>query len=167
MKFSERSFVVSLILWFTLQLNLVGEDFVGKVVGIADGDTISVMHDGKAEKVRLNGIDAPEKGQPFTNRAKQFVSELAFGREVRVETKGQDRYGRSIGELFLPDGRILNHEIVKAGFAWWFRRYAPNDKELERLETEARDAKRGLWVDPEAVPPWEFRKTGKALSQGS
>src|SRR5688572_1529909 len=129
MKFSERSFVVSLILWFTLQLNLVGEDFVGKVVGIADGDTISVMHDGKAEKVRLNGIDAPEKGQPFTNRAKQFVSELAFGREVRVETKGQDRYGRSIGELFLPDGRDLNHEIVKAGFAWWFRRYPPNDKE--------------------------------------
>ena len=79
------------------------------------------MHDGRAEKIRLNGIDAPEKGQPFTNGAKQFVSELAFDREVRVETKGQDRYGRTIGDVFLPDGRNLNQEIVKAGLAWWFR----------------------------------------------
>jgi micrococcal nuclease len=127
----------------------LGEDFSGLVVGVSDGDTITVMHDGKAERIRLNGIDAPEKSQPFTNRAKQFVSELAFDQEVTVETRGQDRYGRTIAEVFLPDGRNLNQEIVKAGFAWWFRRYAPNDKELERLETEASDAKRGLWVDPE------------------
>ena len=140
-----------------------GEGFSGRVVGVSDGDTITVMHDGKGDKIRLNGIDAPEKGQPFTNRAKQFVSELAFDTDVKVETKGEDRYGRTIGEVFLPDGRNLNQEIVKAGFAWWFRRYAPHDKDLERLETEARDAKRGLWVDPEPIPPWEFRKTGKTL----
>ena len=66
--------------------------------------------------------------------------------------------------MILPDGRNLNREIVKSGFAWWFRRYAPNDKELRRLEAEARDARRGLWVDPEPIPPWEFRKSGKNLS---
>jgi endonuclease YncB( thermonuclease family) len=129
--------------WFTVAILLLlaapvsAEDYSGRVVDISDGDTISVLHDRRAEKIRLNGIDAPEKGQPFSNRAKQFVSELAFGKEVKVEAKGQDRYGRTIGDVFLPDGRNLNHEIVQAGFAWWFRKYAPNDKALERIESEA------------------------------
>ncbi len=70
---------------------------------------------------------------------------------------GQDRYGRTIGEVMLPDGRVLNHELVKAGFAWWYRKYAPDDDALEQLEQEARDAKLGLWVDPHPVPPWEWR----------
>jgi len=136
----------------------LGESFTGRVVGISDGDTISVMHNGRAEKVRLHGIDAPEKAQPFTNRAKQFVSDLAFGKEVKVEARGQDRYGRTIGDVFLQDGSNLNHEIVRAGFAWWFRRYAPKDKELEKLESGAREARWGLWVDPNPIPPWEFRR---------
>ena len=109
--------------------------------------------------------DAPEKGQPFTNRAKQFTSGLTFDKDVRVETKGQNRYGRTIGEVFLPDGRNLNREVIKAGFAWWFKRYAPNDKELERLETEAREAKRGLWFDPEpGFYEWVGPKSGRQPS---
>ena len=116
------------------------DDFSGRVVGISDGDTISVMHDGRAEKIRLYGIDAPEKGQAFGNRAKQFVSALAFGKEVKVEVKDQDRYGRTVADVILPDGRNLNREIVKAGFAWWYRKYAPKDTELEALESEARQA---------------------------
>ncbi len=63
-----------------------------------------------------------------------------------------------MGEVLLPDGRSLNHELVKAGFAWWYRKYAPEDDTLKQLEEEARQAKRGLWVDPHAVPPWEWRK---------
>jgi endonuclease YncB( thermonuclease family) len=137
-------------------------DFTGRVVGISDGDTITVMHDGRAEKIRLNGIDAPEKGQPFGNRAKQFVSDLAFGKEVNVRDKGLDRYGRTIGEVFLADGDNLNHEIVRAGLAWWFRRYAPKDRELEELEAEARQARRGLWVDPNPIPPWEWRRSSRS-----
>src|SRR2546428_6183225 len=90
--------------------------FTGKVVGVSDGDTISVMHNGRAEKIRLNGIDCPEKGQAFGHRAKQFTSRLAFGKEVSVQVKGKDRYGRTIGDVILPDGRNLNREIVKAGF---------------------------------------------------
>lgn len=134
-------------------------------MGISDGDTISVMHDGKAERVRLNGIDAPEKGQPFTNRAKQFVLALAFGKEDKVEVKGKDRYGRTIGDVILPDTRNLNREVVKAGFAWWFRRYAPKDENLEKLETEAREAKLGLWADSNPLPPWEYRHSKTAIVQ--
>src|SRR5688572_15644425 len=83
--------LVAVLVWSSLAR---AEDFTGKVVGVADGDTITVMHQGRGERIRLHGIDAPEKGQPFTNRAKQFVSDLCFGKEVRVEVKGQDRYQR-------------------------------------------------------------------------
>ena len=140
----------------------VAENFRGKVVGVADGDTITVMHQGRGERIRLHGIDAPERGQPFNNRAKQFVSDLCFRKEVRVETKGHDRYQRTIADVILPDGHILNYEIVKARLAWWFRRYAPNDPTLEGLEFQARQAQRGLWSDRGPVPPWEFRKNKPA-----
>ncbi len=116
------------------------------------------MHNGRAEKIRLNGIDCPERGQAFGYRAEQFTSRLAFGKEVNVQVKGKDRYRRTIGDVILPDGRNLNREIVKAGFGWWFRRYASHDKELQKLEQEAREAKRGLWADPDTVPPWEWRR---------
>jgi micrococcal nuclease len=133
-------------------------EFRGRVVGVADGDTISVMRAGYAVRVRLHGIDAPEKGQAFSNRAKHFVSELVFGKEVTVRDRGLDRYGRTIGEVFLLDGRNVNHEIVRAGLAWWFRRYATGDRKLEKLEESARKARRGLWVDRYPVPPWEWRR---------
>jgi micrococcal nuclease len=127
------------------------------VVGVSDGDTIKVMYQGHAERVRLYGIDCPEKGQAFGNRAKQFTSKMVFGKNVLVKTHGCDKYGRILGDVFTPDGRSLNQELVRAGYAWWFRRYS-NDRNLERLEEEARSAKRGLWADLNAVPPWEWRK---------
>ena len=132
--------------------------FTGKVVGVTDGDTITVLHNGKGERVRLHGIDCPEKGQAFGTVAKQFTSALVFGKEVTVTVQDSDKYGRTIGEVTLLDGRVLNHELVKAGLAWWYRKYAPGDTTLEHLEAEARNAKRGLWVDPNPVPPWEWRK---------
>jgi hypothetical protein len=103
------------------------------------------MHQGRGERIRLHDIDAPENGQAFCHRAKQFV-DLCYQKEVRVETKGQDRYQRMIEDVILPDGKILNYEVVKAGLAWWFRRYAPNDPTLGGLEYRAREAKRGLWL---------------------
>src|SRR5207245_8039450 len=99
-------------------------DFAGRVVGITDGDTISVMHNGRAEKIRLNGIDCPEKGQSYGNKAKQFTSQLVFGKEVAIKDHGLDKYGRTIGDVVLPDGRTLNRELVAAGLAWWYRRYS-------------------------------------------
>src|SRR5213594_2988209 len=136
-------------------------DFSGKVVGITDGDTISVMHNGRAEKIRLHGIDCPEKAQPFGTKAKQFTSAMVFGKMVRVLTHGRDRYGRTVGDVILPDGANMNQALVKVGLAWWYRQYAPHDGTLERLEAEARAAKRGLWADPDPIPPWSWRKQRK------
>ncbi len=132
-------------------------DFTYKVVGVSDGDTITVLHDGKAERIRLHGIDCPEKRQAFGNRAKQFTSTLVFGTTVTVQVMDRDRYGRTVGVVLLPDGRSLNHELVRAGFAWWYWRYTPDDETLAQLEREARAAKRGLWADPNPVPPWTWR----------
>lgn len=131
--------------------------FSGHVVGVIDSDIFDVQHERGIERVRLNGIDAPEKGQAFWRQAQQYVEDLAVGQHVIVETTGKDKYERTIGDVFLFDGRHLNKELVKAGLAWWFCRPS-SDAELRQLEDDARDAKRGLWLDPNPVPPWVFRK---------
>ena len=156
MKRSTTICVLSLLLLLLFSSIVRAEDFAGKVVGISDGDTIKVMRQGKAEKVRLYGIDCTEKGQAFGNRAKQFTSRMVFGQEVQVKTHGCDRYGRILGDVFTLNGRSLNQELVRAGYAWWYRRYS-NDANLKALEKQARAAKRGLWADPHAAPPWEWR----------
>src|SRR5215472_16406920 len=147
------------VLWCLLApLLAYAEQFTGKVVGILDGDTISVLREGKAVKVRLYGVDTPEKAQAFGTQARKFTSDLVFQRDVTVEIRATDRYGRLVGEVLLPDGRSLNQELVKAALAWWYRPYAPNDPTLAQLEAEARTAKRGLWADAQPVPPWQWRK---------
>jgi len=135
-------------------------DFTGKVVGVHDGDTFTILHDGKAEKVRVNGIDSPELGQPFGMKAKQCASALIFGHVVTVRTSGTDRYGRTLGDAVLADGRHLSREMIRAGFAWWYREYS-NDRGLEALEAEARQLRRGLWADADPTAPWEWRKTSR------
>ncbi len=80
-----------------------------------------------------------------------------FGKTVTVQDHGRGRYGRTIGEVILPDGHVLNHELVRTGLAWWYRRYAPDDGTLSQLEANAKAAKRGLWADPNPVPPWAWR----------
>ncbi len=138
-------------------------DFTGRVVGISDGDTIKVMRDGRAERVRLYGIDCPEKAQPWGTRARQFTGDLVFGKTVTVRVRDVDRYGRTVGEVILPDGRSLNRELVRAGLAWWYRQYAKHDGELERLEAQARRGRLGLWRDPDPIAPWEWRREGRAV----
>lgn len=132
------------------------QSFKGKVVSVQDGDTIGVMMFGKEVRVRLLHIDAPEKKQPYGAKAKIFLSDLVFGKTVEVKYKSKDRYGRYLGEIFLPDGRNANKEIVKAGFAWHFKKYS-KDLSYDRLEKQARSSKRGLWQDSNAIPPWEWR----------
>lgn len=136
-------------------------DFTGKVVGVIDGDSIRVMHEGKAEKVRLAGIDCPERKQAFGTKAKQATSNLSFGKAVYVEPIAKDRYGRTVAFITLPDGVRLNEELVKEGMCWWYRKYAPHNVRLKELEAVARGEKRGLWVEGKPVPPWEFRTEGK------
>ena len=155
-----RALILVLATW-----TLHAESFSGRVVAISDGDTIRVMHNGAAERIRLWGIDCTEMHQAFGTRAKQFTGDLAFGKDVKVVVRDVDRYGRTVGEVMLPDGRSLNRELVRAGLAWWYQRYARHDEELARLETEARQARRGLWADAHPVAPWEFRKSARTLSR--
>lgn len=129
----------------------------GKCVGISDGDTVKVMRQGKPEKIRLFGIDCPEVNQDFGRRAKQFTASMVFGKMVHVETVTRDRYGRTVAWVSVQ-GASLNRELVRAGLAWWYRRYAASWKDLEQLEQQARNARIGLWSQRNPVPPWEFRR---------
>ena len=117
-----------------------------------------MLHNTHPERIRLSGIDCPEKGQAFGTRAKRAASALMFGREVMLHTHGQDKYRRTLADVVLKDGTHVNHELVKQGWCWWYRKYNPGDHTLEELETEARETQRGLWADPYPVPPWEWRK---------
>lgn len=137
--------------------------FTGRVVAVLDGDTIEVLHSGKAERIRLTGIDCPEKKQAFGQHAKQATSALSFGQHVTVHSAGKDRYKRTLAMVELTDGTNLNYELVRQGWCWWYWKYAPDEILLALLEAGAREAKKGLWVDPEPVPPWEWRKRGKAV----
>ncbi|OHE72751.1 MAG: hypothetical protein A2007_03010 [Verrucomicrobia bacterium GWC2_42_7] len=137
--------------------------FTGKVVKVTDGDTIQVMRDGKAEKIRLAGIDCPEKNQAFGQAATKYTLSLAAQEIVTVQVETTDRYGRLVGEVILPDGKNLNRELVRAGYAWWYRKYS-SDITLGDLESEARINRCGLWVDPNPVSPWDWRKNRKSSS---
>ena len=95
-------------------------DFTGPVVSILDGDTIEVLHNTRAERIRLNGIDCPEKGQAYGNRAKQATSALVFGKEVMLQTHGKDKYKRTLADVLLLDGTNVNHTLVKDGWWWWY-----------------------------------------------
>lgn len=133
--------------------------FSAKVIGVHDGDTITVLHSGKPERIRLHGIDAPELSQDFGRQAKKACSDLCFGKVVSIETTAKDRYGRTVAVVTAPGGINVNQELVKRGYAWWYREYAPNSKELPKLEEAARKAKLGLWTQGNPVPPSEFRRT--------
>lgn len=133
-------------------------DFRGKVVGVVDGDTVKVMREGKEVKILLAGIDCPEKRQPFGKKAKDYTFGLTYGQVVTVKEKATNRNGRIIAEVILPEGINLNQQIVWAGLAWWYRKLAPDDATLAEMETKAKSAKRGLWIDKAPIPPWEWRR---------
>ena len=134
----------------------------GKVVAVADGDTITVLRGRQRVRIRLQGVDTPEKRQAFGQQAKRFTTRFVFGKVVRVVPVTTDRYRRTVGEVFVGD-RSLNEALVKAGLAWWYRRYARRAKLLEHLELEARKARRGLWADAKPVAPWDYHHRGKGL----
>lgn len=132
-------------------------DFTGKVVGVADGDSITVLRDREQVKVRLVDIDAPEKAQPFGTKSKQALEALVKGREVLVVERDQDQHHRTLGRIYRGDLDV-NSEQVRQGMAWVFPQYN-KDATLYPIEAEAKEQKRGLWRDLDPVPPWEWRKT--------
>ncbi|MDO5103671.1 MAG: thermonuclease family protein [Lautropia sp.] len=136
-----------------------------KVVGVADGDTLTCLTaDKQSLKVRLNQIDAPERGQAFGQAARRKLAELVHGKSVRLETDGTDQYGRLIAQVFV-DKRNINQAMVQSGHAWAYRKYLKDPAYL-KLEADARAASRGLWSQPNAVYPSEYRR-GKAPGEVS
>lgn len=131
-------------------------EFAAKVIGIIDGDTIEVLENNRPIRIRLAEIDCPESHQDFGQKAKTFTSELVFDKDVKVLVKDIDRYGRTVAEIILPDGRSLNRELISAGLAWWYQRYS-SDQSLNELQSQAKSAKRGLWSSDNPIPPWDFR----------
>jgi endonuclease YncB( thermonuclease family) len=129
----------------------------GKVVRISDGDTFHVLHDDQStEKIRLYGIDCPERRQPFSQKAENYLSELIFGRTVRIIRKDTDRYGRTVAIVYVNKTNV-NEALLRAGFAWHYTHH-DNNPRWAMLEQQAANAKRGLWADPHPTPPWEWRK---------
>jgi micrococcal nuclease len=163
-----KHLITALILILLPSCAPAAESYKARVVGISDGDTITVLKPDKTQvKIRLHGIDAPETGQDFGSKAKQLASELAFGKDVTIKPVDTDRYGRAVAEVILPDGRSLNREMVERGMAWWYRHYAPSDVILNRAEVSARKVKLGLWSQPNPVPPWDWRRgTGVSVTAG-
>lgn len=130
--------------------------FSGQVIGVADGDTLTVLFENQPQRIRLYGIDCPERKQDFGTKAKQFTAEFAFNKTAQVQVRATDAYHRTVASVAV-EGKSLNEALVEAGLAWWYRRYAPGDKRLEGLEQQARQAKRGLWSHPNPIAPWQFR----------
>jgi micrococcal nuclease len=128
----------------------------GEVVGVIDGDTIRLLQGGKQYKIRLNGIDAPEMGQAYGRKSKEYLASLVSGKNAEVIVRDTDRYGRYVGDVIVG-GKNANAELVAAGLAWHYTAYS-KDEELAALEKDARAKKLGLWADPKPVPPWEFRR---------
>lgn len=129
---------------------------LGRVVGVTDGDTLTLLTPEKVRiKVRLAGIDAPEGRQAFGNKAKQALSGKVFGQNVRLLVTDRDRYGRSVGEVYLQN-RWINLELVSEGWAWHYVKYS-DSADLAAAQAAARAARRGLWADPHPIAPWLYR----------
>lgn len=145
------------------------DTFQGLVVGIADGDIVTILDATDTQwKIRLSGIDAPEKKMPFGQKSKESLSALVFNKEVAVEFNKQDKYGRTVGKITV-NGFDANLEQVKAGMAWHYKQYQREQSVEDRAayaqaEEQAREAKRGLWVDSDPTPPWDWRHQQKAES---
>lgn len=132
----------------------------GKVVGVADGDTFTLLlEDNTQVKVRLHGIDCPEKSQDFGQVAKKYLSDLIFNKTVIVKEMDIDRYGRTIGMVLISNLNV-NEKLLEVGLAWHYKKYDSN-KNWAEIEKRAREHKRGLWVDVNPTPPWEYRNSKK------
>lgn len=130
----------------------------GRVVGVSDGDTLTVLDVSNTQfKIRLAAIDAPEKAQAFGQRAKQKLSDLCYGKTVSVQVVSIDRYGRTVGDVDCA-GIKANEVMVQFGFAWVYRKYDKGHEHLYAFEEDARNARRGLWADPNPTAPWDWRK---------
>jgi micrococcal nuclease len=135
------------------------QTLTGSVIKIIDGDTFDLLSNGTVYRVRLNGIDCPERKQAYYQEAKDALGALCHQQQVTVKYNSRDRNGRLLGDVYI-NRRHLNLLLVQQGLAWHFKKYS-TDKQLAAAELQARKEKRGLWKEPNAVAPWEWRKYRK------
>lgn len=160
------TFLITLL----LPLLALADSFTGKVIAVTDGDTVKVLREGNVqEKIRLLGIDAPEKKQAFGPQSKDALSRKVFGKVVTVEFQKRDQYGRTLGKLIL-DGKDVNLTQVEEGLAWHYAHYKKQqlagDADLYAAAQEkASGAKVGLWAKAEPTPPWDYRRERKMASR--
>lgn len=155
-----KVWLLALLLFVT---SVQAETLTGRVIGVADGDTITILDNTNTQyKIRLAGIDAPEKKQPFGNVSRKSLSDMVYGKQVIVDWNKQDRYGRTVGKV-LVNGIDANLEQVKNGLAWFYKKYQNEQPLQDRLDylhaqEAAENSKLGLWIDKEPIAPWDFRK---------
>jgi endonuclease YncB( thermonuclease family) len=160
-----RTLLISLALLASAAIS-AGPLTPGLVVAISDGDTITLLTEDKQQlKVRLAGIDTPEKKQAFGTKARDHLASRIFKQDVEVDLRKKDQYGRYLGVIYIG-GVDMNQSMIQDGYAWFYKHYAKEQPKEEALryanaERDARLKKRGLWADPNPVPPWEFRKDAK------
>lgn len=153
-------FLALLITFFPVGTS--AEMISGRVIGVSDGDTLTLLDAANvSHKIRLSGVDAPEKNQDFGQRAKTHLSTMAYNQVSNADCRKTDRYRRRICVVFV-EGQDLGLEQIRAGMAWWYRQYAKEQKEkerddYERAESEAKYKRSGLWNSKEPMPPWEWR----------
>lgn len=160
----------AVILLFRVSAPMAGDTLSGTVERVKDGDTVRIrLHDGGRADLRLAGIDAPEKAQPFGRASGRRLAALCLGRATEAEVRDIDRYGRPVGRLFC-EGNDVGRTLISEGLAWHFVRYAKSQPVEERggdssSEAQARGEGRGLWSEPDPVPPWEWRRAVKAANK--
>jgi micrococcal nuclease len=149
------------IAWVNTKLSTI----TGTVVTVIDGDTCDVRYRTwfreETARIRFASVDAPERGQPFWKASRDFLKERIIGKQVRILTEGRDRYRRLVGTVYLETNGVeekVNLSLVEEGMAWWYQEYAPNDSHLAGLQNSAQMERRGIWSDPNPVPPWAYRR---------
>lgn len=155
------TFMASILCAVSTNAPAQSETVTGRCVGVHDGDSMTVLTAGNVQlKVRLEGIDAPELKQPFSQQSKEALSVLVFGKEVTLQVTGTDRYKRTLA-VVLVAGVNVNLDLVRQGLAWRYDKYN-KDAALLNAQNAAKGAKRGMWADPVPVQPWEWRAKAKA-----
>ncbi len=157
----KHIFYIAFLFLFASVVVADAVEITGKCVGVADGDTCTILCDGNmTAKIRFYGIDCPESGQDFGKKAKTFTSSLIFGKTLKVNVIDTDKYGRNVGKVYCGN-TYVNLEIVKAGFAWHYASFARGEADLAEAERNAQKNKLGLWSQPNPTAPWEYRKMTK------
>lgn len=159
----QKTLKVSLtVMFLVLVIPVLSWAWQGKITLVTDGDTMTIVHEGKKERLRLYGLDCPDKNQDFGLRAKQFTSDMILGKEVEVEAVTKDRYGYTVSIVKL-DGQILNRKLIEAGLAWVDLKlcYRKECHAWSQLQDQAQKTKVGLWSAPGPIPPWEFKNPNK------